>query len=96
MSLAFAAIRGAYFTGIALAFRQIISFVTMLYVARLLLPSDFGTVSMVIVVVSLAQVIGDIGISAGLVRTQKNTTTVLSTCFWIALGIGIFLGVCVF
>ncbi|HCY63351.1 MAG TPA: hypothetical protein DHV59_11090 [Oxalobacteraceae bacterium] len=91
MSLAITAIRGAYFTSIALAFRQAISFLTVFYIARILTPSDFGIAAMVMVVVGLAQVIGDIGFSAGLVRSQKNTSTVLSTCFWIGLGIGIFL-----
>lgn len=96
MSLAIAAIRGAYITGMALAFRQVISFSTTLYIARLLPPSDFGTFAMVMVVIGFAQVIGDIGISAGLVRSQKNSKSVLDTCFWIGLGIGTALAVLVF
>lgn len=91
MSLAITAIKGAYFTSVALAFRQAVSFLTVFYIARILSPSDFGTAAMVMVVVGFAQVIGDIGFSAGLVRSQKNSTAVLSTCFWIGLGIGVLL-----
>lgn len=91
MSLAFTAIKGAYFTGLALACRQVFSFLTIFYIARILAPADFGIVAMVMVVVGLAQVIGDVGFSAGLVRTRQNSSTVLSTCFWIGLGIGIVL-----
>jgi len=91
MSLATAAIRGAYFTSLALASRQLISFLTIFYIARILSPADFGVAAMVMVVVGLAQVIGDIGFSAGLVRTQQSSSVAYSTCFWIGLGLGLIL-----
>jgi len=91
MSLANAAIRGAYFTSLALASRQLISFLTIFYIARILSPADFGVAAMVMVVVGLAQVIGDVGFSAGLVRTRESSSLAYSTCFWIGLGLGLTL-----
>lgn len=91
MSLATAAIRGAYFTSLALASRQLIAFLTIFYIARILSPADFGVAAMVMVVVGLAQVIGDVGFSAGLVRTRESSSLAYSTCFWIGLGLGVLL-----
>jgi teichuronic acid exporter len=96
VSLARAGIRGAYFISLALAFRQLVALTTMFYVARQLLPSDIGLFSMVMLVIGLAQVVGDVGIAAGLVRSQKNTPTVLSTCFWIGASIGVLMAAVVF
>lgn len=96
MSLARIGIRGAYFTSLALAFRQVISLSTTFYVARQLLPSDIGLFSLVMIVIGLAQVIGDMGIGTGVVRSQKNSPILLSTCFWIGAGIGLTLSIVVF
>ncbi|HRE15881.1 MAG TPA: lipopolysaccharide biosynthesis protein [Rhodocyclaceae bacterium] len=93
MSLASTAIRGAYFTSLALAARQLISFLTIFYLARILAPADFGLAAMVMVVVAFAQVVGDVGFSAGLVRTQQTSAVAYSTCFWIGIGIGLVLAV---
>jgi len=96
MSLARVGIRGAYFTSLALGFRQVISLATTFYVARLLLPSDIGLFAMVMIVIGLAQVVGDVGIATGLVRSQTNSSTVLSTCFWVGAGIGLVMASAVF
>lgn len=91
MSLARIAIRGAYFTSIALGLRQVISLCSTFYIARQLAPSDLGLFSMVMIVVGFAQVVGDIGIGTGLVRSQDSSNRVVNTCFWISAGIGIVL-----
>ena len=96
MSLAQAGIRGAYFTSLALGFRQLVSLLTTIYVARQLLPSDLGLFAMVMIVIGFAQVIGDVGIAAGLVRGQKNDSVLLSTCFWVCMGIGVTLSTAVY
>ena len=96
MSLVRAGIRGAYFTSLALGFRQVVSLLTTIYVARQLLPADLGVFAMVMIVIGFAQVIGDVGIAAGLVRSQKNDSVLLSTCFWVCVGIGFILSTAVY
>jgi O-antigen/teichoic acid export membrane protein len=96
MSLARVGIRGAYFTSIALGFRQLVSLCTTFYVARQILPADIGLFSIVMIVIGLAQVIGDLGIATGLVRSQKNSSDLLSTCFWISASIGTVLSTFVY
>lgn len=92
MDLAKIAFKGAYFTSGALAIRQAVSFGTVIYVARILAPADFGLVALVMVVVGFAQVLGDIGFSAGLVRAQTDSRIATSTVFWLGLIAGLFLG----
>ena len=96
MSLAQAGIRGAYFTSLALGFRQVVSLLTTIYIARQLLPADLGVFAMVMIVIGFAQVIGDVGIAAGLVRSQKNDSVLLSTCFWVCVGIGLILSLAIY
>lgn len=96
MSLARIGIRGAYFTSLALGFRQLVSLLTTFYIARHLLPTDLGLFSLVMIVIGLAQVVGDIGIAAGVVRKQDESPVVLSTSFWISAAIGSLLSILVF
>lgn len=72
MSLANAGIRGAYSTSLGLDFRQVFLLLTTFYVASRLLPANIGVFLLVMLVVGQVQAICDIGISAGLVRTQKT------------------------
>ncbi|MDZ4056841.1 MAG: lipopolysaccharide biosynthesis protein [Polynucleobacter sp.] len=90
------AIRGAYFTGLSLAARQIISFGTVVLLARILTPADFGLAAIIFVLIGFAQVVGDVGFSAGLVRTQTDSTIAINTVFWLSLSTGGFLAGCVF
>jgi O-antigen/teichoic acid export membrane protein len=96
MSLARIGIRGAYFTSLALGFRQVVSLLTTFYVARHLLPADIGLFSLVMIVIGLAQVVGDIGLAAGVVRSQNESPVVLSTAFWIGTSIGSMLSIVVY
>jgi O-antigen/teichoic acid export membrane protein len=55
------------------------------YVARLVAPSDFGIFALVLFVIGLAQVVGDAGFTAGLVRMQVRSRITFNTIFWIAV-----------
>jgi O-antigen/teichoic acid export membrane protein len=96
MSLAKIGIKGAYFTGLALGAKQVISMLTTFYVASQLTPADIGLFSLVMLLIGLAHTLGDLSIATGIVKTQKNDKTLLSTCFWIAAGIGVILASALF
>lgn len=91
MSLARIGVRGAYLTGLSLGVRQVISLLTTLYVAHHLLPADIGLFTIVMIVIGLAQIVGDLGIATGIVKSQQTDAALLNTCFWVAAGIGLFL-----
>ncbi len=86
-------IRSAKWTTLASAGVTVLNAVQLLVLAMLLSPSDFGTMSMVLVLLGLAQIFSDSGISAAIVFRQKSTEQQLSSLYWlnIAAGILVFL-----
>lgn len=71
----------------------ILQFFTLAVLARLLSPSDFGLMGMVIVVIGFSQLFADMGISNAIIYHQNSTREELSSLYWlnIAAGIGIFI-----
>ncbi|MFD2966826.1 lipopolysaccharide biosynthesis protein [Sphingobacterium bambusae] len=89
------------FTGVVWTFAeqfgsQIVGFLTSLALARLLLPADFGTIALFGVVMAIAKVFLDSGLTASLVRTSNADDTDFSTVFWFNLAAGIILYIFVF
>lgn len=67
---------------------QGISFVIMVIMARILTPSDYGLVGMVLIFVHIAQSLVDSGFSQALIRKQDSDETDNSTTFYFNLVIG--------
>ena len=58
--------------------------------ARILVPEDFGLVSLVMIVVAFIDVaIGDVGTAAAIVQRQSLTDREISTMFWFNVVVGI-------
>ena len=66
---------------------------TLMIMARLLLPRDFGLVGMVTAVIGVFSVFRDFGLSAAAVQRNSITSEQSSTLFWINLAVGGALGV---
>lgn len=62
---------------------------TTAVLARLLEPADFGLVGMALAVVFLVDVFKDLGTTSALVQRQTLEEPLLSSVFWIQLGIGL-------
>lgn len=68
--------------------RQGLQFATVLVLARLLTPADFGLVAMLAVFVSIAGVLADGGLSVALIQRQDVDHVDESTVFWVNLAVG--------
>lgn len=66
---------------------------TLMIMARLLVPRDFGLVGMVTAVIGVFSVFRDFGLSAAAVQRNSITSEQSSTLFWINLLVGATLGV---
>ena len=75
---------------------QLITFVVSVILARLLLPSDFGTIAMFTVVMSIASSLVDGGMSSSLIRSTNVDDRDLSTVFWFNLGVAVFMYILIF
>jgi O-antigen/teichoic acid export membrane protein len=65
-----------------------LQFVAMIMLARLLNPSEFGFVGMILVFTGLASSIADMGLGASIVQKQALSDADLDSVFWLSLAIG--------
>jgi len=63
----------------------VLALIQVAFLARILELSDFGLVAIVMVVMSISQVLSDLGMANYLVYRQKITDTLNSTVFWMSL-----------
>ena len=69
---------------------MIISFVTNIVLARLLLPDDFGTIGMLLLFLAIANTFVDSGFGSALIQKKEANQRDYSTVFFINLGISLF------
>lgn len=69
--------------------RRVTQLATTVLLARLLSPEDFGLVGMAMAVVVLVDVFKDLGTSAAVVQHRAPGDALLSSVFWLQLGVGI-------
>jgi O-antigen/teichoic acid export membrane protein len=96
MSLKKQAVSGMVWTFAQQFGTQIIYFVISLLLARLLTPSDFGTIAMFTVVISISSALIEGGMVSSLIRTLNADDTDLSTVFWFNVSIAIVMYFVVF
>lgn len=70
---------------------QIVSWITTIYVARILSPDDYGIVAVSGVFVGILTVITNMGLSEGLINKAEVTQTEKDGIFWLGLIISILL-----
>jgi len=92
MSLKAEAISGAKWTTGSTVAVTAIQLVQLTIVARLLSPSDFGLMAMVMAVLGFAQIFTDVGIGSAIIHRQQNTREELSSLYWL----NVAAGACVF
>lgn len=70
---------------------QLVSFVVSIILARLLNPSDYGAIGMVMVFVSLANVFVEGGFSSALIQKKDADKLDFSTVFYFSIAFSVFL-----
>lgn len=84
-------LKGSFWTAIGRYSHYIFAFVVSAILARLLKPSDFGIVSMVLVYTGFIDLLAEFGISATVVQKRYLDHAGLSTVFWFASALALFL-----
>lgn len=74
--------------------RQGMQFITTVILARLLSPSDFGLVAMV--VIGFVSIFAELGTSAAVVQRKKTSEELLSTIFWVNALFGVLVMAVIF
>ncbi len=86
---------GVKWSGFSMGTITTLQFLTLAILARILLPSDFGLMGMIMVIIGFAQAFADIGLSNAIIHRQDVIVSHLSSFFWINILTGIFLFGCI-
>jgi polysaccharide transporter, PST family len=78
---------GFVFSGLAQATQFLTQFVSVIVMARLLDPSDFGLVAMVTPVYSFAVMTHDLGLTQATIQRPQLTSAQINSSFWVNAGI---------
>lgn len=82
------AVSGIKWSAISQAGRQGTQLLTMIILARLLAPSDFGVVEMAMVVIGFVGIFKDLGTAAAIIQRKELSETLLSSIFWVNVCFG--------
>lgn len=85
-------IRGAAWMLVAKLLERGLGLVSTLILARLLLPADFGLVSMAAPVIALVELLGAFGLDYALIRSRESSRAILDTAWSMKVCIGLVLG----
>lgn len=89
------AARGAASTGAGLVTRIALQLVTVVVLGRLLSPSDYGLIAMVLAVIGVGELLRDFGLSSAAIQAPQLSTRQRSNLFWSNTTIGLTLGLVV-
>lgn len=70
---------------------QVLNFLVGIILARLLTPSDFGLVALVLIVVGFSQLLTDFGLSSAIIQKKEISQTQVFSCFVLSCLIGLVL-----
>jgi lipopolysaccharide exporter len=90
MSLKRSAVAGVQWTAISSVVTALVQFGQIAILARLLHPSDFGLMAMVIIVLNFSEQYVDAGISNAMIHRQDSFSDRLSSFYWMNVLIGCF------
>lgn len=83
-----AATRGAGVTLGAQAVRFALQLVSLIVLARLLTPTDFGLVAMATAIIGVAELLRDFGLSSAAIQAKTLSDAERSNLFWVNVAIG--------
>lgn len=90
------AARGAAVTFAGQGGRIALQVLSVIVLARLLTPHDYGLVAMVLAVIGVAEIFRDFGLSAAAVQSPTLTRGERDNLFWINSGLGLVLAIATF
>jgi O-antigen/teichoic acid export membrane protein len=73
----------------------VLQLVSLVVLARILLPADYGLITMAAAVIGIAAVIGDFGLSLAAIQAPQLSQQQKANLFWLNTGIGTGVGVVV-
>src|SRR4051812_14375410 len=85
MSLKIKGITAMKWSSMGTLFSIVIQVTQLITISRMLKPSDYGLIGMIMVVIGFAATLGDMGISNAIIHRQKVTANQLSSLYIVNL-----------
>ncbi|WP_349899817.1 lipopolysaccharide biosynthesis protein [Parafrigoribacterium soli] len=95
-SLGTRAARGAATTLAAQGAKTVVQLASVVVLARLLSPHDYGLIAMVVAIIGIGEIFRDFGLSSAAIQAPELTRQQRDNLFWINAGIGVALAAIVF
>jgi len=77
------------------AFSQIfkigVQLVNMVFLAKIIPPSEYGLMAMALVIVNLGNLLRDLGTSSAIIKIKEISTSLINTIFWLNVFMGVAL-----
>ena len=86
-------VRGGVVTVLSEAFRFLLQTGSMIVIARLLTPEEYGVYGLVLALTGFVLLFKDVGLSMATVQRDEITHDEISTLFWINVGLGVLMSV---
>lgn len=96
MSLAHKAVKGGSWLAFFTFFSQGFSWLVTFWVARLLMPADYGLMALATIFTGYAAWFSELGLGAAIIHRSKPSQEDLSSIFWFALTVGVTLALSCF
>lgn len=89
-------IRGVIWLGSSQIIFQVLAWTCTIFVVRILSPSDYGIMSMAMIVIGFVQLFSGLGIDQAIIQKKDITKPELDSLFWINLASGTFFFLTIF
>ena len=93
MSLKYKALKGASWLGFFKMISQLISWVSTIIVARILMPEDYGFMGMATILTGYVGLFHELGLGTAIVQKQEINNEELSSLFWFIMIWGITIAI---
>lgn len=79
-------------------FKILVQLVNIVYLARLISPSEYGIMAMALVVINFGMLVRDLGTAAAIIQKKQLTDELINAIFWMNLFMGIIIAgvICAF
>lgn len=84
---------GIFWSALSRITIHVFQIITLIILARLLEPAEFGLITSSVVVIGFLNIFKDLGIAAAIIQRQEVNDEFLSSIYWVVLSIGILMNI---
>ncbi|MBK1832282.1 lipopolysaccharide biosynthesis protein [Verrucomicrobiaceae bacterium R5-34] len=89
-------VRGGFIIFASQLINVFVQIASIIVLARLLTPEDYGLIGMVIAVTAFAQLFKDLGLSSAVIQTKSITEEQKNSLYWVNVSLGVLVTIIVF